>query len=132
MLPVSLQEQQWIQTNHLTSHGMYLADFKNSTTTAFGEVPRGYAYTVYSWKDSWGTEVQVYCKIHGLGHAWSGGSPTYSHTDPHGPNASEVMYQFFMKHQWVGGANGYGASAWKKIQRAIGNPLRMIKIKRAR
>jgi hypothetical protein len=87
---------------------------------------------VCSWKDSWGTEVQVYWKIHGLGHAWSGGSPTYSHTDPHGPNASEVMYQFFMKHQWVGGANGYGASAWKKIQRAIGNPLRMIKIKRAR
>ena len=120
MLPVSLQEQQWIQTNHLTSHSMYLADFKNSTTTAFGEVPGGYAYTVYSWKDS--------RKIRGLGHAWSGGSPT----DPYGPNASEVMYQFFIKHQWVEGANGYGASAWKKIQRAIGNPLRMIKIKRAR
>jgi poly(hydroxyalkanoate) depolymerase family esterase len=124
--------QQWMQTNHLASHGMYLADYNNPTTTSFGQVPGGYEYTVYSWKDSKGKEIQAYCKIHGLEHAWSGGSSAGSHTDPQGPNASEVMYQFFMKHPWVGGANGYDASRWRKIQRAIGIPIRMFKIKRER
>ena len=121
--------QQWMQTNHLASHGLFLADFKNPTTTTSGQVPGGYAYTVYSWKDSRGKEIQTYWKIHGLGHAWSGGSPNGSHTDPRGPNASEAMYQFFMNHPMVG-ANGYDASPWRKIQRAIENPLRLLKSKR--
>ena len=121
--------QQWMQTNHLASHGLYVADFKNPTTTTSGQVPGGYAYTVYTWKDSRGNEVQAYWKIHGLGHAWSGGSPTGSHTDPQGPNASEAKYQFFMNHPKVG-ASRDDASPWRNIQRAISNPLRLLKIKR--
>jgi poly(hydroxyalkanoate) depolymerase family esterase len=121
--------QQWMQTNHLASHGLYLADFKNPTTTTSGQVPGGYAYTVYTWKDSRGNEVQVYWKINGLGHAWSGGGPTGSHTDPQGPNASEAMYQFFMNHPKVG-ASRDEASPWRNIQRAMANPLRLLKIKR--
>ena len=39
--------QQWMQTNHLASHGLYLADFQNPTITTSGQVPGGYAYTVY-------------------------------------------------------------------------------------
>ena len=97
--------QQWMQTNRLASDGLYLADFQHPATTSSRQVPGGYAYTVYSWKDSRGKEVQAYWKIHGLGHAWSGGNPNSSHTDPLGPNASEAMYQFFMNHPWVG-ANG--------------------------
>jgi poly(hydroxyalkanoate) depolymerase family esterase len=121
--------QQWMRTNHLASNGLYLADFKNPATTTSGQVPGGYAYSVYSWEDSKGNEVQTYWKIHGLGHAWSGGSPNGSHTDPQGPNASEAMCQFFMNHPRVG-ANGYDASTWRKIQKAIENPLRLLKSKR--
>jgi poly(hydroxyalkanoate) depolymerase family esterase len=117
--------QQWIQTNRLASRSLYLADFANPTTTTSAQVPGGYTYTMYTWKDSRGKEVQAYWKIHGLGHAWSGGSPTGSHTDPQGPNASEAMFQFFMNHPWVG-ADGYEASPWRKIQRAIKDPLRLF------
>ena len=123
--------QQWMQTNHLASHGLYLADFKYPTRTTPGQVPGGYAYPMYSWKDSRGKEIQAYWKINGLGHAWSGGSPSGSYTDPQGPNASEAMYQFFMNHPWVG-ANGDEASPWRKTQRAIENALRKLKIKRER
>ena len=120
--------QQWIETNQLGSHGLYLADYKNPTTTTSGQVPEGYAYTVYAWKDSRGKEVQTYWKIHGLGHAWSGGSPTGSYTDPQGPHASEAIYQFFMNHP-MAGDNDYDASPWRKLQRAISHPLQMFKIK---
>jgi len=120
--------QQWIETNQLGSHGLYLADFKNPTITTSGQVPEGYAYTVYLWKDSRGKEVQAYWKIDGLRHAWSGGSSTGSFADPQGPNASEAIYQFFMNHPMVE-AIDYDISLWRKIQRAISHPFQMFKIK---
>jgi poly(hydroxyalkanoate) depolymerase family esterase len=42
-----------------------------------------------------GTTELEYWVIKGLGHAWSGGQPVGSHTDPKGPNASAEMIRFF-------------------------------------
>ncbi len=90
--------QQWMQTDHLASGGVYNADFSSPSTITNGQVPFGQAYTIYTWNDNNGKEVQEYWVVYYMTHAWSGGNPAGSYTDPYGPNASQVMYTFFINH----------------------------------
>jgi poly(hydroxyalkanoate) depolymerase family esterase len=90
--------QQWMQTDYLASSDTYTADFGNPSSSGSGQIPGGYSYTVSRWNDGQGDEVQEYWRVEGLGHAWSGGSPGSSYTDPSGPDASLAMFQFFMGH----------------------------------
>jgi poly(hydroxyalkanoate) depolymerase family esterase len=62
-----------------------------------GQVPGGHAYTCLVSAASDGTAVEQWI-IHQAGHAWSGGSPHRSYTDPQGPDASAELVRFFNDH----------------------------------
>jgi poly(hydroxyalkanoate) depolymerase family esterase len=67
--------------------------------TRRGTAPGGYEYTRFAYKDEDGRELAERWSVHGLGHAWSGGTFPGSYTDPKGPDASAEMVRFFLQHQ---------------------------------
>ena len=55
----------------------------------------GRNWTRYLYKNSATNEIVLEkLVVQGLGHAWSGGSTSGSYTDPNGPNASELFWDF--------------------------------------
>jgi poly(hydroxyalkanoate) depolymerase family esterase len=56
---------------------------------------REYTHTLYH--NAAGDILMERWLVHGAGHAWSGGSPHGSFTDPKGPDASQEMMRFFLR-----------------------------------
>lgn len=58
---------------------------------------RSYRLTRHHHSD--GRTMAEHWEIDDVGHAWSGGRPSGSYTDPQGPDASREMIRFFLQHR---------------------------------
>ncbi len=82
---------------HRIADGAVTSDLRS--TEERGRVPGGHAYRRVRYADADG-RVRFECwDVQGAAHAWSGGSPAGSYTDPRGPDASHAMVRFFLAHR---------------------------------
>jgi poly(hydroxyalkanoate) depolymerase family esterase len=58
-------------------------------------VENGHAYTRHVFHDHKGVPIGEQWLVHGLGHAWSGGSTDGTYTDVRGPHATQEIVRFF-------------------------------------
>ncbi|HTT29479.1 MAG TPA: PHB depolymerase family esterase [Solirubrobacteraceae bacterium] len=86
---------QLMRANHLAAPETCQHDPARPSDSEQGRAEGGLDYTKKRWVDTHGALMHESIEVHGLGHAWSGGAPGGSYTDPRGPSASEAVWAFF-------------------------------------
>ncbi|HEX8793908.1 MAG TPA: PHB depolymerase family esterase [Polyangiaceae bacterium] len=83
---------QWTETD--TRAGSTAGPGTSEMGSAGGKT---YTHTSYSGGQAGKTLLESYI-VHGLEHAWSGGSTSGTYTDPNAPDASAILWSFFAAH----------------------------------
>lgn len=86
---------QLMHANHLAAPETCQHDPDRPNASQHARADSGLRYTHERWVDTRGALIHEAIEVHGLGHAWSGGVPGGSYTDPRGPSASEAVWAFF-------------------------------------
>jgi len=96
--PINSQQviTQWAQTNFRVENGIGLADITPARVNS--NIINGRSYTQHVYHDRDSEPLMELWMINQMGHTWSGGNPNGSFTDPFGPNATEIIWNFFRKH----------------------------------
>lgn len=90
---------QWAQAGDLALDGVDDEDIDAVPEVEEpGTVPGGHAFVERIYKDDQGEVVIRSYMVDGMGHAWPGGAPEMAYSDPAGPNASELLWEFFATH----------------------------------
>jgi poly(hydroxyalkanoate) depolymerase family esterase len=91
--------REWQITDDYADDGSLNGSIPTTPTgVSNGTSPGGRSYTVTSYGDGHGKALIEYWLVHGMNHAWSGGSASQQYSDPSGPNETAAMYAFFSSH----------------------------------
>ena len=87
--------RQTMTANRLAAAECEGLDAQEPASVLEGTAEGGLRYTRRRWIDRRGAPVHELLLVNGLGHAWSGGFPGASYTDPRGPDATDAILRFF-------------------------------------
>jgi poly(hydroxyalkanoate) depolymerase family esterase len=99
--PVNGQQviDQWIATDDEADDGVLNGSVPSTPAqSTSGQVPNGRAFELAQYDGASGSTLLEYFLVHGAGHAWPGGPASASFTDPGGPDATTLSYEFFLAH----------------------------------
>ncbi len=99
--PINGQQvtEQWIAADDYADDGAHNASVPTvAAATATLQVPNGRSYDRSQFDDQAGALLIDYYVVHGAGHAWPGGAPSATFSDPTGPDATTLGYDFFLAH----------------------------------
>lgn len=100
--------EQATQTNDLASDGADDDDIDYTADATRDGQASSLSYTVSEYRDGNGDTIVEKWMIDSMGHAWSGGAQGGSYTAPGGPDASQIIWNFFADHPRAGSGGGDG------------------------